>query len=77
MICTLAHHPHAHALTPTRMSPPPRQPRASLWSQLREARYGTADYEPSGSLDHLAPRAWYLSGVDKLYRRRYARKADA
>jgi len=45
--------------------------------ELREARYGAAGYEPSGSLDDLAPHSWYLSGVDELYRRSYARKGNA
>ena len=41
---------------------------------LRATRYGTCDYEPSGALDELQPGAYYLTKVDKLHRRSYARK---
>ena len=41
---------------------------------LRAARYGKCDYEPTGSVDALAPGTYYLEKVDQLYRRTYARK---
>ena len=41
---------------------------------LRAKRYGACDYEPSGSVSDLFPGTYYLVGVDKLYRRTYARK---
>ena len=40
---------------------------------LRASRYGKADYEPKGSIADLFPGTWYLSKVDSLYRRSYAR----
>lgn len=55
--------------------PPPTSHSSSFgrW-QLREKRYGACGYEPSGSLDDLAPKAFYLKHIDELYRRTYARK---
>ena len=40
---------------------------------LRAARYATCDYEPTGPVEGLFPGTYYLSKVDKLYRRTYAR----
>ena len=40
---------------------------------LRARRYGTADYEPSGSVDEMLPGAYYLTKVDALHRRTYER----
>lgn len=39
----------------------------------RAARYGQADYKPSGSVAELFPSTFYLVEVDKLHRRTYAR----
>lgn len=44
---------------------------------LRAARYGKAGYEPSGSIAQLQPGAYYLTSVDALHRRSYARKPKA
>jgi hydroxymethylglutaryl-CoA synthase len=43
---------------------------------LRARRYGACDYEPAGSVDELFPGAYYLTKVDALHRRTYARKPD-
>ena len=41
---------------------------------LRATRYGHCGYEPSGSTETLARGAFYLTKVDELHRRTYARK---
>ena len=41
---------------------------------LRAACYGRPDHAPVGALDHIAPGAYYLEGVDALHRRTYAVK---
>lgn len=41
--------------------------------ELREARYGQCGYEPSGEIDALATSTFYLTKVDELHRRTYAR----
>jgi len=40
---------------------------------MREATYGKCGYEPAGPIETLAPRTFYLKGVDELYRRSYER----
>ena len=40
---------------------------------LRASRYGKCDYEPAGAVADLFPGTWYLTQVDALYRRSYAR----
>ena len=40
---------------------------------VRAARYGHADYAPSGPIADLFPNAFYLLKVDKEYRRSYGR----
>ena len=40
---------------------------------LRAERYGKCGYEPSGETAELFPGTYYLTKVDELYRRSYAR----
>ena len=40
---------------------------------LRAERYGKGGYEPTGPVAELFPGTFYLSGVDELRRRSYAR----
>ena len=40
---------------------------------LRKARYGKCDYEPSGPIAELWPGTYYLVKVDAAHRRTYAR----
>lgn len=44
---------------------------------LRASRYGTAGYEPSGSVGDLFPGTYYLASVDELHRRAYGRLAPS
>jgi hydroxymethylglutaryl-CoA synthase len=42
--------------------------------KLREDNHNAVEYKPQGSIDHIWPGAYYLNGVDKLYRRTYTKK---
>ena len=42
----------------------------------QERRYSTAGYTPEGSPSDLRPGTYYLTHVDELYRRFYARRED-
>lgn len=42
--------------------------------QLREENHNAVKYTPQGSLDDIWPGAYYLEGVDELYRRTYGQK---
>lgn len=44
---------------------------------LREEAYGAKDYQPEGEVSKLSEGAYYLTRVDHLYRREYARKMAA
>jgi hydroxymethylglutaryl-CoA synthase len=46
-------------------------------AQLREENHNAIKYSPQGSLDDIWPGAYYLNGVDDLYRRTYEKKASA
>lgn len=39
--------------------------------QLREENHNAVRYTPQGSLDNIWPGAYYLEGVDEVYRRTY------
>ncbi|UOH79997.1 hydroxymethylglutaryl-CoA synthase [Cryptococcus neoformans] len=41
---------------------------------LREENHNAVKYTPQGSLDNIWPDAYYLEGVDELYRRKYLQK---
>ena len=41
--------------------------------ELMETRYGAKDFEPSSPLDTLRPSTYFLTKVDSLHRRSYAR----
>jgi hydroxymethylglutaryl-CoA synthase len=43
-------------------------------NQLREENHNAVKYTPQGSLDDVWSGAYYLTGVDELYRRTYAVK---
>ncbi|KAK8869461.1 hydroxymethylglutaryl-CoA synthase [Kwoniella newhampshirensis] len=45
--------------------------------KLREENHNAVKYAPQGSLDDIWPGAYYLDGVDDLYRRTYTQKASA
>ncbi|KAL7424600.1 3-hydroxy-3-methylglutaryl coenzyme A synthase [Cryptotrichosporon argae] len=45
--------------------------------KLREENHNAVKYTPVGSLDNIWPGAYYLTGVDDMYRRTYARKPVA
>ncbi|OCF39192.1 hydroxymethylglutaryl-CoA synthase [Kwoniella heveanensis CBS 569] len=45
--------------------------------KLREENHNAVKYAPQGSLDNIWPGAYYLEGVDELYRRTYAVKPVA
>ncbi|WWD16276.1 hydroxymethylglutaryl-CoA synthase [Kwoniella shandongensis] len=45
--------------------------------KLREENHNAVKYTPQGSLDDIWPGAYYLDGVDDLYRRTYTQKASA
>ena len=40
---------------------------------MRAARYGTCDWEPTGATADLFAGSYYLKKVDELYRRSYGR----
>ncbi|OWZ55576.1 hydroxymethylglutaryl-CoA synthase [Cryptococcus neoformans 125.91] len=42
--------------------------------KLREENHNAVKYTPQGSLDNIWPDAYYLEGVDELYRRKYLQK---
>ncbi len=42
----------------------------------QERRYSAAGYTPEGSPSDLRPGTYYLTHVDELYRRFYARRED-
>lgn len=42
--------------------------------ELGESRYGAKDFVPAGTSDSVRPGTFYLTKVDALYRRFYARK---
>lgn len=41
---------------------------------LREQAHLKKDYTPKGNADLIAPGAYYLTGVDSMFRRTYAIK---
>nr|XP_018999414.1 hydroxymethylglutaryl-CoA synthase [Kwoniella mangroviensis CBS 8507]OCF62875.1 hydroxymethylglutaryl-CoA synthase [Kwoniella mangroviensis CBS 8507] len=45
--------------------------------KLREENHNAVKYSPQGSIDNIWPGAYYLEGVDELYRRTYAVKPVA
>ncbi|WVQ79797.1 hydroxymethylglutaryl-CoA synthase [Cryptococcus sp. DSM 104549] len=45
--------------------------------KLREENHNAVKYTPQGTLDNIWPGAYYLEGVDELYRRTYEQKAVA
>jgi len=45
--------------------------------KLREDNHNAVEYKPQGSIDNIWPGAYYLNGVDKLYRRTYTKKPVA
>lgn len=45
--------------------------------KLREDNHNAVEYKPQGSVDNVWPGAYYLDGVDNLYRRTYTRKPVA
>ncbi|WWC60710.1 hydroxymethylglutaryl-CoA synthase [Kwoniella dejecticola CBS 10117] len=45
--------------------------------KLREENHNAVKYSPQGSIDNIWPGAYYLEGVDELYRRTYAAKPVA
>ncbi|WVQ85634.1 hydroxymethylglutaryl-CoA synthase [Cryptococcus sp. DSM 104549] len=45
--------------------------------KLREENHNAVKYTPQGSLDNVWPGAYYLEGVDELYRRTYSQKPAA
>lgn len=44
--------------------------------KLMEHRYGAKDFVTSRDIGLLSPNTYYLTEVDSLYRRFYARKSD-
>lgn len=45
--------------------------------KLREENHNAVKYTPQGSIDDIWPGAYYLEGVDELYRRTYVQKPVA
>lgn len=45
--------------------------------KLREDNHNAIEYDPKGSLDNVWPGAYYLEGIDNLFRRTYKQKASA
>ncbi|RSH93724.1 hypothetical protein EHS25_006372 [Saitozyma podzolica] len=45
--------------------------------KLREENHNAVKYSPQGSIDNIWPGAYYLEGVDELYRRTYVQKPEA
>lgn len=45
--------------------------------KLREENHNAVKYAPQGSIDNIWPGAYYLEGVDELYRRTYIQKPSA
>ncbi|OWT38103.1 hydroxymethylglutaryl-CoA synthase [Cryptococcus neoformans Bt1] len=45
--------------------------------KLREENHNAVKYTPQGSLDNIWPGAYYLEGVDDLYRRTYLQKPES
>ncbi|WVQ71934.1 hydroxymethylglutaryl-CoA synthase [Cryptococcus sp. DSM 104548] len=43
---------------------------------LREENHNAVKYSPQGSIDNIWPGAYYLEGVDDLYRRTYLQKPE-
>lgn len=43
----------------------------------REANHNAIEYKPTGSIDNIWPSAYYLNGIDNLYRRTYTKKPVA
>jgi len=41
---------------------------------MRAAKYGQAPVVPEGSLDHLVPGTFYVTGINEKHHREYARK---
>jgi hydroxymethylglutaryl-CoA synthase len=41
---------------------------------LREENHNAVKYDPQGSIENIWPGAYYLEGVDELYRRTYKRR---
>lgn len=43
--------------------------------KLREHAHLAKNFKPSGNTDTIAPGAYYLTGVDDMFRRQYEVKA--
>jgi hydroxymethylglutaryl-CoA synthase len=42
--------------------------------ELRHKAHGKKNYAPEGSVDTIAKGAYYLTNIDDMFRREYARK---
>ncbi|CAM6100750.1 unnamed protein product [Calypogeia fissa] len=72
---TIAEALNITALLKATIAVPPEQFVKAM--HLGESRYGAKDYIPASSSDILRPGTYYLTKVDALYRRSYARKPSA
>jgi len=43
--------------------------------QLREENHNAVKYAPQGAIENIWPGAYYLEGVDELYRRTYLQRS--
>ncbi|GJP83227.1 hypothetical protein CLOP_g13406 [Closterium sp. NIES-67] len=72
-LATLTAHLDVHQLLESRTKVAPEEFVKTM--HLMESRYGACSFTPATPTDRLQPGTYYLTQVDDLYRRSYARKA--
>eukprot|EP00897_Mesotaenium_endlicherianum_P001800 jgi/Mesen1/1648/ME000135S00646 len=74
-LSSIARHLDLQRLLSTRVQVTPEEFVKTM--HVMETRYGACGYEPCASLDTLREGAYYITRVDELYRRFYARKGPS